>query len=506
MTWSEGYVANVGYTHGFYRELTPAVQIFALLSRSIESSFDPENFTYCELGCGQGFSTNLLAAAHPGGQFHATDFNPSHIAGARKLAKDAGTQNVRFYADSFEDFGKRDLPEFDVIALHGIYSWVSDENRRHIVNFVARKLKVGGIVYISYNCQPGWAAAIPLRDLMLQFVGNPNEPILPRIEAALAKVQAIFDADSAYARANPALKDRLDRIKTQPRNYLAHEYFNRDWTIFYHTEVARELSGAKLDFAASAHILDHIDNLNLTASQQTMIQQTTDPGQRELLRDFFTNQQFRRDLFVMGSLPLARRSRNDRIADIRFILSALPADIPRKFNSTAGSIDMKPEIFDPVISAFAPGPKTIRQLLQSHDTKHLGFQVLLEAVTVLTGAGHLEPCLNAASDAKRSQRTSIFNKALMERARDSGELGFLASPLTGGGITVDRITQLFLLARSQKKEDPSAFVWEILSSRGEHLIHDGVTLQTAEENLSRLRNLYDAFTTRLPVLQQLGIA
>jgi hypothetical protein len=33
---------------------------------------------------------------------------------------------------------------FDYIALHGVWSWVSPENRGHIVRFAARYLKPGG--------------------------------------------------------------------------------------------------------------------------------------------------------------------------------------------------------------------------------------------------------------------------------------------------------------------------------------------------------------------------
>ena len=44
-----------------------------------------------ELGCGQGFSTNLLAAANPHIRFHATDFNPGHIVGAQSLAQAGGS-------------------------------------------------------------------------------------------------------------------------------------------------------------------------------------------------------------------------------------------------------------------------------------------------------------------------------------------------------------------------------------------------------------------------------
>ena len=61
--------------------------------------------------------------------------------------------------------GIDDLPEFDFIGLHGVWSWVSPENQKIIINFIRKKLKVGGVVYISYNTLPGWLQMIPLREL-----------------------------------------------------------------------------------------------------------------------------------------------------------------------------------------------------------------------------------------------------------------------------------------------------------------------------------------------------
>ena len=38
------------------------------------------------------------------------------------------------------------------------------------VKVLRRKLKVGGVLYISYNTLPGWAPMLPMRHLMTQYV------------------------------------------------------------------------------------------------------------------------------------------------------------------------------------------------------------------------------------------------------------------------------------------------------------------------------------------------
>ncbi len=88
--WTAGYVAEIDYTYGFYRELTPSVLAFCASMANLATPVSLSSFRYCELGCGQGFSANVIAAANPNAEVYATDFNPSQIAGARQLADEAG--------------------------------------------------------------------------------------------------------------------------------------------------------------------------------------------------------------------------------------------------------------------------------------------------------------------------------------------------------------------------------------------------------------------------------
>jgi SAM-dependent methyltransferase len=507
--WTAGYVSDVGYTHGFYRELTPSILALVALTRGTHAPDSDTGMTICELGCGQGFSANLIAAANPAIDYHAIDFNPAHMAGARHLAATVGTPNVHFHERAFAELADTpDLPRwFDVISLHGVYSWISPENRRHIVAFIRDRLKPGGLVYVSYNALPGWAAAMPLRRLFVDHAATGNGPMLPRIEQALAFAKRVVDANPLYARVNPGIKERLEKIQAQNRNYLAHEYFNRDWTPFYHADVAAELAEAKLRFLGSAHLLDHIDAVNLTAEQQALLGEVGDPTLRETLRDFIVNQQFRRDVFVRGAVPLSLLESRGRWLDTRFAFWTARADVPLTVAGPLGTANLQPEIYDPLLDALADGPRTLRQLTDVPAIGGLGWPRIVQALQVLVGAGHLQPALPARGDAERGRRTKVFNTVVMERAKASGDLQFLASPVTGGGVAVDRFEQLFLLARQTKQSDPALFIWEGLSALGQRLMKDGKALETAEENIADLRTRLAAFSEkRLPLLQRLGIA
>ena len=58
--WTAGYVADIGYTYGYYTELNPALVRLAFLNAGLAF---PHMGAACELGFGQGLSTNIHAAA-----------------------------------------------------------------------------------------------------------------------------------------------------------------------------------------------------------------------------------------------------------------------------------------------------------------------------------------------------------------------------------------------------------------------------------------------------------
>ncbi|MCX7171985.1 MAG: class I SAM-dependent methyltransferase [Proteobacteria bacterium] len=421
--WTAGYVADIGYTYGYYHELNPLRETLAFLSAGLTP---PKLGTHCELGFGQGVSVNIHAAASDS-VWYGTDFNPAQAGYAQSLAAASGAQ-ANLYDQAFAEFCARDdLPEFDSVGLHGIWSWISDENRAVIVDFIRRKLKVGGVLYISYNTQPGWAATIPLRDLLTEHaevMGTPGQGIVNRIDGAIAFAEKLLTTNPGYVRANPQIVERLKKIKEQNRNYLAHEYFNRDWLPMSFSRMAQWLVPAKLSYAVSAHFLDQVDAVNLSNDQQALLKEIPDPLLHETTRDFMVNQQFRRDYLV--------------------------------------------------------------------------------------GAGPLLTVQDDATTTKVRKRTDKLNAVLCGKARGGNDVNFLASPVTGGGISVSRVQQLFLLALAEGKKQPAEWpehVWRILVMQGHRALKDGKALESAEENLAELTAQASGFAEKqLPILKALQIA
>lgn len=508
--WTGGYVREVGYTFGYYAELSPARlrQIFLRAGLAF-----PEVTTACELGFGQGVSVNVNAAASSIRWF-GTDFNPSQAAFAQELAAVSGS-GAKLFEEGFEEFCRRsDLPDFDFIGLHGVWSWVSDEARATLVDFFRRKLKNGGVVYISYNTQPGWASMMPMRELLTEHkrvMCAPGHGMTSGIEASLAFAEKLLSAKPLHANANPHMVERLQHINTQDRSYLAHEFFNRDWAPMSFSRMTEWLTGAKLSFAGSADYIDYVEDANLTAEHQSLLSEIPDVTFRQMVRDFCVNQQFRRDYWVKGPRELDAITLGDAQRAQRFVLVQPRADVTLKVMGSRGEAQMREEVYGPVLDALADHtPKSLRELEAIFVPERLSFEQLREVMLVLTGSGALVAMQDDASIAAAREPAARLNDYLCKLARTSDRIQYLVSPVMGGGAGVSRFAKLFLLARAEGKTEPAewaAYAWDILAAQGEVVVKDGVPLEGADANLEDLRRRAEKFANdHLPVFEALGVA
>ena len=108
------------------------------------------------------------------------------------------------------------------------------------------------------------------------------------------------------------------------------------------------------------------------------------------------------------------------------------------------------------------------------------------------------------------KHTDKIKTNMMLKARSSNDITYLASPVTGGGVSVGRFPQLFVLALQQvkkKPEDWAAFVSQIFAAQGQKIVKDGKTLETAEEHLAELTAQAHEFSVKqFPNFKALQIA
>jgi hypothetical protein len=379
---------------------------------------------------------------------------------------------------------------------------------------VRRKLKVGGVLYISYNTLPGWGTFAPMRHLMTEHaevIGADGVGIVSRIDGALEFTEKLLATNPLFARANPLINDKIKTINDQNRHYLAHEFFNLDWHPMHFGTMAKWLGSAKLTYACSAHYLDYVKGINLTPEQQTFLGEIHDLMFKQTVRDFMVNQQFRRDYWVKGARRMAPMEQGQRLRDQRLLMTAHRSDVNLTVKGSLGEAKLTESIYTPLLDLMSDNTiRTIAEIEQAIKVANIQFVQLVQAVLVLCSNGVFSAVQEETAISTAKKHTLKLNTHLMFKARNSNDINYLSSPVTGGGEGVSRFHQLFLLAFQMGKKRPeewAAYAAQILAIQGQKIVKDGKTLDAPDEHMSELIARANEFAVKqLPILKELQIA
>lgn len=516
--WSDGYFSSaLPYIATYSAAMNPAQVRLALISAGLNP---PDITSALELGFGQGVSVNAHAAASSV-EWWGTDFNPEHAVVATSMAQASGS-NVRLFDQSFEEFGNRtDLPQFDFIALHGVWSWVSDANRDAIVNLAADRLAPGGVLYLSYNTLPGWASLAPLQfllsnraDALLQSGVPPKEAV----HQVLGFAESLLATEPRYASEAATVGRYLQELTTKSESYIAHELFHSHWKPMHFSEIADRLSVAKLSFAGSANLLESLRHIYLTQPQQEYLAEIVDPTLREDLSDFMTNQRFRADYWVKGAAKLSLLEQAEMLRETSWLLTADPNQLSLQHPTPAGTAELDEAVYSPIVGLL--GEKralTIEEIesamaLDDACEQSPSLPQIVQALIFLLGRGDVALISSTIEEAEQTgvkQQVDGLNDFLASRARTSGDLPGLVSPVTGGAIRASRWDQLFSAFMQNGQDDPQELaesVYGIMSAQGQTLVKEGAPLESPEDNIAELADRAEEFVgEKAAVLRALGI-
>jgi len=509
MSTTPGHYAELEYTAGYYHELGPAHLRFCGLIAGVEVGV-ADAPTYLELGMGQGVSLVIHAAANDGA-FWGIDINPAHVEHACDLAASFDGA-LTLSAASFEAFAARDdLPLFDVITLHGVWSWVSDVSRWTIVDLIRDRLKPGGVVYLSYNCQPGWASRSPVRHLLkLGHAALPGGDATARIEAALEFMEDVAAADGRFFAENRPAASHVASLRKVGPQYLGHEYLNADWHVPYFSDVAEALADADLGFVASARLLDRVNAIHLPPAGVALLDRQKDPVLRESVRDFLVNQQFRPDVFARDARRLPSAEQAARLDAQTFVLVCGLDEIDFQLTGAQGEVVLSEAIYGPLAVALAADEfrlKTTVELMTAPGISGLRRNDLIAALINLVGMGVLRPAQPFTPELRT--RSEAYNRLVLDRAVTGPHLKHMASPATGGGVLTPRSAQLFLrawLAGARSSDEIALSVWEVFQQTNERAVRDGKDMVTRQDNLAALGVMAERFLDQtVPLYRALAI-
>lgn len=509
--WTGGYVSDIEYLDGWYPEQMPPHLDIACLLRATEPPVAAgEPFRYCELGCGTARSAATVAATRADAEVWGIDFNPAHIARARRLAEKAGLDNLRLEDWTFASLtGAHEaaLPRFHYIVMHGVWSWISQENQRHIVDFIDRHLEPGGLVYVTYNALPGWNGVAPLQRMIRTLAQLQDGRSDDRAAAALQLIKRM-----AGAGAGVLLTEQITRLEEMCRKdeiaYVAHEYLNEHWQPCYQMDVAKALAPARLTFAASANIFDNYPDICMTAEQRELVDNSP-VGLQETMRDFFMERTFRRDIFIRGARGIPARRVERRLREIRLTALAFKTALSRDIKVPIGNATLGEPFYEPALKLIADGTPTLDEIF-SHVDSAKSTATGREAIGMLVGSKQAMTVTAKTPSIQALERVRRYNSAQIRLASDQGKAHTsLAGASVGSAVTIRLIEMLVYAALTEgiaaETQPLVEDCWNRLRRNGDHLAKDGRTIEDRAETVAVLEeNVPEILSISLPLWRRIG--
>lgn len=507
--WADGYMTDLVYTDNVYREMTPAWLALAALLLGQRPPDLSRPFRYADLGCGLGMNAIVVAATCPHAEVWGFDLNPAHVEEARRWAAEAGLSNITFEETSFADLAGRapaSLPAFDFMVSHGVMSWVSPANQRHLIDVIGQRLQPGGLAYVSYNVLTGWASMVPIRALMRMLAAARPERSDLAMPGLLDMLDRLAKAGARYFPANPGVAERLTALRGQDGRYLAHEYLNADWHPLMCADVIDALAEARCSYLGSATLAEDFDVTSVPPDMIPLLAETHDLPLRETLRDLGAARGFRRDLYRRGLVQLAQPEQISLLEALWFTAAAALPDGEVTFTTPIGTLSGRPEIYQPLLAVLRAGPADLTALRQAEPARPMG--ELVQALALLTHGGFIHPMLPHPEAGRAGAQ------ALNQRIAHANDMGLampqLVAPAIGSVLAADVLETIvvgrLLAGAAPDAASLAADAVALLHRSGRTLQRDGHPIEEPEALRQHATELVRALLgPRAALLRSLGV-
>jgi Predicted methyltransferase regulatory domain len=321
---------------------------------------------------------------------------------------------------------------------------VDAANQAALRQFFDRRLKPGGLVYVSYNALPGWARDLPFQRLARELAGGFSGDSASRFAAALGIVRTLAAADVPALAPSFIVGELEQRPEDYTPPYLFHEFMPAGWRPLYVTEVRAAMKAIGFAPVGSTTLIENLDPLVLSAKAREMLGAIADEDLRELVRDFYLDQRFRCDVFARGNPRLGGEQRCDALLASTFA-PARPAPAIRYSAATpAGFRPYNNPTARAIVSALADGPCRLADLTPVPATP----QDLATNILLLCAIGDAMPVEPPRAEVEP------LNRAIFRRTDGPEEIRWLALPC---GTALDVDPGLMRRLRDKEEIDENRF-------------------------------------------------
>jgi SAM-dependent methyltransferase len=443
--WTGGYVVDVPYTEALTSDLCPAwFSMIAVLNGQPPLPTD-RRLTWADVGCGNGLTACMVAAGNPNVDVWGVDFNPTHVERARHVANAVGIDNATFEEASFEAIARDDAlgpHEIDVVVVHGVYSWISTENQGHIVEFIRRRLRPGGLAYIMYEVATGWAGMIPLAELLRLTVDADRRRSDLALADAVRTLLELRDRGAKYFPVGPHETNQVEKMSNADAFYAAHEYLGSHFAPLTFDAVATRMAGAHCSHLGTSDATGHMRGMWLSPEIASTFEHQPDEVAREQMFDLVVQRALRRDIYRRGKATVPGSVSEGWKRDLRLIgldRDFKPGD---PFKVLLGEVRVDNDIYEPLVQHLRSSDLRLSDVQTIHP--QLDLADAYAAMCLLADAGFAFPISPTSREDEAGIAARRMNEFMIAENRRGRDHLALVSPAIGSAIGSDFI-ELFTL-------------------------------------------------------------
>ena len=300
----------------YARKETHPARIGAIARLYGLAAADASRCRVLEFACGDGSNIISMAVQYPDSSFVGVDSNEALIARGRVIVEALGLKNITLDCVDLAYYHP-EVSSYDYVLCHGLYSWVSSDLQRVILERGVTALAAQGVFYVSYNTLPGWRQRGVIRDI-LQVGASVHDTIGGDSERDSAMLFARLIRDNSQG-VSGYVQEALKNLEDSHPSYVEQEFLGAWNEPVLFTDFMNQAHSFGLQYLSESRVV-MMSTDDLSKDVQDLLHRFEgDRIRKEQILDIVRNRTFRETLLCHSSIVLQEGLHTSAFCSLSFL-------------------------------------------------------------------------------------------------------------------------------------------------------------------------------------------
>jgi len=463
-----------------------------------------EGFRYCCITTEDDTSIIPLASLFPKATFFLVLPDHKSVEKISSIATTANLTNINFHKLENKLLSLKNFNNFDFIVVNENLSYMDRKTLNLTISIFEKLLNFQGIVHVKYDCLPGCAPILDIRQVLVQLDEVLNIDSHGKVLAGLDHIQHLKSKGAPYFLENGPVEKCLSGLAQKLTPVTAKILFGSIYKPRFFSDINNRLNKVGMVYSGSSIAYRNYPELVLNQEFNDQISNSTSRENTETLLDFLTRQDFRADIFVKDANTFTATEQLDALSSIPFGALVSLDNFPRDINFGQVNIHYNSEIINTIIEELTTNAKTVKNLSSLVSLSAHPKEAILENVNLLVASGYVLPLKRETSpsnkkfiQANRFHLCDPCNQEILKNGLFSEPFICLAAKKFGIQFEISRDDAILLVCLLEApKEHLLNWIVQRVSEEDPKLLTDPKAI---EKKLVNFRQ------TKLPKLVEFGI-